>query len=98
MKGSSMHFQTHECEKWYGSVQMAANRVRELRERLLLTQEALAFRCRVATRTAVTWEKGEKRPNSRNRKRLAKVLGVSVSDLGLGGTDHGHPDTGTAAS
>jgi len=39
----------------------------------------------VATRTAVTWEKGEKRPNSRNRKRLAKVLGVSVDGLGLGG-------------
>lgn len=72
---------------------MAANRVRELRERLLLTQEALAFRCRVATRTAVTWEKGEKCPNSRNRKRLAKVLGVSVDELGLGETNYGHPDT-----
>jgi DNA-binding XRE family transcriptional regulator len=77
---------------------MAANRVRELRERLLLTQEALAFRCRVATRTAVTWEKGEKCPNSRNRKRLAKVLGVSVDELGLRGTEHGHPDTAKAAS
>ena len=75
---------------------MAGNRVRELRERFLLTQEALAFRCRVATRTAVAWEKGEKRPNSRNTKRLAKVLGVSVHELRLGeGSDHGHPDTGT---
>jgi transcriptional regulator with XRE-family HTH domain len=74
---------------------MAANRIREFRERLLLTQEALAFRCRVATRTAVAWEKGEKHPHSRNLKRLAKVLGVSVSDLRLGGTDQGYPDTGT---
>jgi len=74
---------------------MAVNRVRELRERLLLTQEALAFRCRVATRTAVTWEKGEKRPSSRNRKRLAKVLGVSVHELHIGGPDHGRRDTGT---
>jgi transcriptional regulator with XRE-family HTH domain len=74
--------------------EMAGNRVRELRERFLLTQEALAFRCRVATRTAVAWEKGEKSPNSRNTKRLAKVLGVSVPDLRLGGSDHGQPDTG----
>jgi DNA-binding XRE family transcriptional regulator len=74
---------------------MARNRIRELRERLLLTQEALAFRCRVATRTAVTWEKGEKRPNSRNRKRLAKVLGVSVHELQLEDIDHGHRDTGS---
>jgi hypothetical protein len=50
------------------------------------------------TRTAVTWEKGEKCPNSRNRKRLAKVLGVSVDELGLGETNHGHPDTAKAAS
>jgi|HubBroStandDraft_4_1064222.scaffolds.fasta_scaffold29566_6 transcriptional regulator with XRE-family HTH domain len=89
-----MHFQITKCRIWYAEVQMAANRVRELRERLLLTQEALAFRCRVATRTAVTWEKGEKSPNSRNRKRLAKVLGVSVDELGLGETNDGHPDTG----
>jgi transcriptional regulator with XRE-family HTH domain len=72
---------------------MAVNRVRELRERLLLTQEALAFRCKVATRTAVTWEKGEKRPSSRNQRRLAKVLGVSVHELHLGGPHHGNPDT-----
>jgi transcriptional regulator with XRE-family HTH domain len=62
---------------------MAANRVRELREAFLLTQEALAFRCRVATRTAVAWERGEKRPSSRNERRLAKVLGVSVHELHL---------------
>ena len=62
---------------------MVANRIRELRERHLLTQDALAFRCSVATRTAVFWEKGEKRPNSRNTKRLAKVLGVSVHELHL---------------
>jgi transcriptional regulator with XRE-family HTH domain len=75
---------------------MAGNRVRELRERLLLTQEALAFRCRVATRTAVAWERGEKRPSSRNLKRLAKVLGVSVHELRLGrDSEHGHPDTDT---
>ena len=84
-----------EQRKAHDRSQMAASRVREFRERLLLTQEALAFRCRVATRTAVAWEKGEKRPNSRNRKRLAKVLGVSVDDLQLGGPDHGAPDSGT---
>jgi transcriptional regulator with XRE-family HTH domain len=75
---------------------MAANRVRELRGRLLLTQDALAFRCRVTTRAAVAWEKGEKRPNSRNAKRLAKVLGVSVDELLLGDTNNGHPGIDTA--
>jgi transcriptional regulator with XRE-family HTH domain len=83
----------------YATVQMAGNRVRELRERLLLTQEALAFRCRVATRTAVAWERGEKSPSSRNLKRLAKVLGVSVHELRLrGGSDHGDRDDGTSTS
>jgi DNA-binding XRE family transcriptional regulator len=76
---------------------MAANRVRELRERLLLTQDALAFWCRVTTRSAVVWEKGEKRPNSRNTKRLAKVLGVSVHELRLGGTDRDDFETDAAA-
>jgi DNA-binding XRE family transcriptional regulator len=80
-----MNMRTGKFRKAHATVQMAANRIRELRERHLLTQDALAFRCRVATRTAVFWEKGEKSPNSRNAKRLAKVLGVSVHELRLGG-------------
>lgn len=69
---------------------MAVNRVRELRQRLFLTQDALAFRCKVALRTVVGWERGEKTPTARNAKRLAKALGVSVDELQLKRPDPGH--------
>jgi transcriptional regulator with XRE-family HTH domain len=73
------------CE--YYVFHMAANRIRELREQHRYTQDALAFRCRVSTRSAIAWERGEKRPRARNQRRLAKVLGVSVEELQLGATD-----------
>ncbi len=72
---------------------VAPNRVLELRKRLFLTQEVLAFRCRVTVRTVVHWERGEKYPHTRNLKRLARALGVTVDELQLGERPgHGHPD------
>jgi transcriptional regulator with XRE-family HTH domain len=46
-----------------------------------LTKADLAALCRVNWRTVDRWEAGETHPTSRNLKRLARALGVSVSDL-----------------
>jgi transcriptional regulator with XRE-family HTH domain len=80
----------------YDAFVVTLNRVRELRLRLFLTQEALAFRCRVTVRTVVHWERGEKYPHGRNLRRLARALGVSVDELQLGDRPgRAQPDIGS---
>ena len=59
----------------------------------MLTQEALAFKCKVSVRTVVAWETGEKLPTSRNQARLAKALGVEINDLSLWSHNEAHRET-----
>jgi transcriptional regulator with XRE-family HTH domain len=53
----------------------------DARAALGLTQAELARRVKVDVRTLARWEAGETHPTRRNLRRLAKALGVSVSDL-----------------
>lgn len=59
-------------------------RIVELRERHLLTQEQAARELGVALRTLSRWEAGEAMPYLRNVERLAEVFNVRPSDI-LGG-------------
>jgi len=59
-----------------------AKSIGSARAALGLTQAELARRVKVDVRTLARWEAGETHPTSRNLKRLARALGVSLSDLG----------------
>ena len=54
------------------------------RQTPLFTVTALAQRIGVGERTLSAWEAGEQIPTARHRRALAKELGVTVEDLGLG--------------
>jgi transcriptional regulator with XRE-family HTH domain len=63
----------------------------ELRRERGLTQEEVARRVRVSTRTVAAWESGASTPRQRNARALAKALGVTLdvlhlTDLGNGAT------------
>ena len=58
-------------------------RIRELREAIGLTQEALASRVGVNRDTIWRWEIGQSVPQRRFRVSLARRLGVSIEELGL---------------
>lgn len=66
-----------------------ASRIRQLREDLNrrvpgeYTQAALARRLDVAANTVRAWETGAARPRKAMAKRIARVLGVKVEELGL---------------
>jgi DNA-binding transcriptional regulator YiaG len=67
----------------------APNQIRALRERLAqlvpseYTQAAFSRRLGVTSETLRAWETGKHRPHQRAAKRLAKMLGVTVEELGL---------------
>jgi transcriptional regulator with XRE-family HTH domain len=61
------------------------NRIKEHRERKLLTQDELAALLGVTSGTVSSWERGVAKPRLRMIRALAKRLGVSVDDLGYGG-------------
>lgn len=52
--------------------------LKKLRKRRKLTQEALALRAGVSTRTIGFWEDGNHLPSLRLAQRVARVLGVSL--------------------
>jgi len=57
--------------------------LKQLRERVGLTQEELARRCGIPLRTYQRWETGETlaRPNIRQIKALCKELSIPIEDL-----------------
>lgn len=64
---------------------MPATRYRlvALRHEANLTQEEVAHRVRVSTRTVAAWESGATAPRRKNERRLAKALRVPAEDLQL---------------
>jgi transcriptional regulator with XRE-family HTH domain len=59
-------------------------RVRELRTRLGLSQEAFADRCRLDRTYISGIERGKRNLSLRNIEVIAKALGISISDLTAG--------------
>ena len=51
------------------------------------TQAGLARKVGASVRSVKAWEAGDAIPRPYNRRRLAKALGVSVSDLGFSAED-----------
>lgn len=71
-----------------------ANLVRTNRERLSLTQGALAQQLRVSSKTIMRWEGGSTRPDSMDlAKRAIKTLGMEP-EQGLRAAGYGSDDTG----
>jgi transcriptional regulator with XRE-family HTH domain len=56
-------------------------RLKELRDRANLTQEALARKADVGTDAVRNWEKGRRTPGLDMAVKLADALGVSLDDL-----------------
>src|SRR6478672_8577215 len=80
-----------------GSVPVAGNRLRTLREAANLTQKELADALLVSVRSVQAWEAGTSEPQARHRRRLAEFFSVSEAD-GLDATPSnargGRPRTG----
>ncbi len=57
------------------------NRVRELRHRLDISQEALAERCGLDRTYIGGIERGERNPSLKNIWKIAQALHVPISDL-----------------
>jgi transcriptional regulator with XRE-family HTH domain len=57
------------------------SRLSELRRERGLTQEEVARRARVSTRTVAAWESGASTPRQRNARALARALRVTVDAL-----------------
>ncbi len=60
------------------------NNVRQLRQARYLTQAQLAMLLGVQPAAVGTWEREEKVPRKRMRRKLARVLKVSEEELGFG--------------
>ena len=60
------------------------SRVRDLRIARGLSQEAVARAIGVTAKTVSSWESSRRKPFPRNQRRLAKLLGVEVQELGFG--------------
>lgn len=58
-----------------------SQRIKQLRERLDLSQKALGKLVGVTDAAVTNWETGIRFPRGNNLKKLARALGVSVSDL-----------------
>lgn len=59
------------------------NRVRELRTAVGLTQQQLAERVHVSSRTIISLEKGQYNPSLLLAYRIAEVFGTTIEDLYL---------------
>jgi transcriptional regulator with XRE-family HTH domain len=59
------------------------NNVRALRNARYLTQAQLAMLLGILPQTVGTWEREEKVPRMRMRRKLARVLKVSEEELGF---------------
>ena len=63
--------------------QRLKNRVRELRTAVGLTQQQLAERVHVSSRTIISLEKGQYNPSLLLAYRIAEVFGTTIEDLYL---------------
>ena len=63
-----------------GSVPVAGNRLRTLREAANLTQKELADALSVSVRSVQAWEAGTSVPQARHRRRLAEFFSVSATE------------------
>ena len=63
------------------SISTTGDRIRGLRKKIGLTQEALAAQIGVSRMTVISWEKGKFEPGRDNTKDLALVLGTTSSFL-----------------
>jgi len=72
------------------------NRVKELREKLNMSQLELARKAKVAQSTIHYIETGQKSPTYRVLKKLAAALGVTVSELL--GEDTDRPQSGAKSA
>ncbi len=68
-------------------------RLRELRDRAMLSQEELARRAGVSRATVADLEAGKRRAHAATGRKLAKALGVSPGDL-LGRSEDGASGSG----
>lgn len=59
------------------------NLIAEIRRSKNLTQRVIAIACGVAANTVARWERGSVIPSKRHQRKLARILGVTVDDLGL---------------
>jgi transcriptional regulator with XRE-family HTH domain len=64
------------------------NRLKEFREKALLTQEELARQVGISFVTLNRWENDKQRPSFRLLKQLARVLKVKPEELHLRGDGH----------
>ncbi|MEO1894153.1 MAG: helix-turn-helix transcriptional regulator [Alcanivorax sp.] len=69
-------------------------RLKSARQRLGLTQEALAEELNVTKASVSAWETGREKPGFRLLPRLRIVLGTSLDDLICGGDTDGEPPEG----
>jgi transcriptional regulator with XRE-family HTH domain len=60
---------------------MERDALKRLRDELDMTQEALAEQIGAAVSTVARWERGEAIPRSRNRRRYAEALDLTVDEL-----------------
>ena len=57
------------------------NKVRELRTAARLTQQQLAERVHVSSRTVISLEKGQYNPSLLRAYRIAELFGTTIEDL-----------------
>lgn len=56
-------------------------KLKEIRERVGLTQTAIAKKMGVTSATITQYEKGARTPNAEKMMQLAKILNVTVEDI-----------------
>jgi transcriptional regulator with XRE-family HTH domain len=62
------------------------NRLKEVREGLLMTQPDLADKTGLTVATICRIERGQRKPRFQTQRRLARALKVSVAELEFNGT------------
>lgn len=60
---------------------MISNRIRKIREDLGLSRKEVGGRVDVSESTVGAWERGDRKPKNKNRKKLARALNCTVYDL-----------------
>ena len=59
------------------------NRLKELREKALMTQEELAIRAGVSRQTIISLEKGRYNPSITLAYKLSRIFGMSIEEVFL---------------
>ncbi|NLG32535.1 MAG: helix-turn-helix transcriptional regulator [Syntrophomonadaceae bacterium] len=59
------------------------NRLKELREKALMTQEELAIRAGVSRQTIISLEKGRYNPSITLAYKLSRIFGLSIEEVFL---------------